>query len=724
MKIQQFILIGLLFFLIYIDPVQAQILQPVKWSSSSSKKEVKIGEELELIFTAQIQKEWYLYSSDFEEGGPMVSTFTFEKNKNYELIGGIIPIEPLKKYDDVFEMDVKFFKKKGEFRQKVKILKKDFKITVSFRGQTCSEIDGKCIPLSQNFTFDPSKITVTAAATEPIKPNEDQSVQKNDQTPQEEKNTKNEVDSSQKDQKTEENESSTEIKSPNSTENTTSSQKTDDQPLTDDEEPEEAGDQGLWLFAVEAMLWGFFALLTPCVFPMIPMTVTFFTKQSKTRAEGITKAVFYGISIIAIYTILGVVVSRIFGSGFNNWLSTHWIPNLFFFLLLVTFGLSFLGMFDIVLPSSWVNRADKQADKGGYYGIVFMAFTLALVSFSCTAPIVGTVLIKSAQGEIIRPIVGMVAFSSALALPFTLFAIFPSWMNSLPRSGGWLNAVKVVLGFLELALSLKFLSVADQVYHWGILDRDVFLAFWIVIFGMIGFYLLGKIRMPHDSSLDKVSVPRAVLAIFSLAFVVYMIPGMFGAPLKPLAGYLPPQTTLDFPTQGLYASQVNNQQDIGKIKYADFLKLPHNLTGFFDYKQALEYAKEVNKPIFIDFTGHGCVNCREMEARVWSDPEVLKRLREDYVVVALYVDDKKTLPKQEWYTSPYDQQTKKTIGDQNFDFQISKFNSNGQPFYCLIDTEGNLLVKPKEYDLKVKNFVAFLDRGLNRFKKKQILAKN
>jgi thiol:disulfide interchange protein DsbD len=346
-----------------------------------------------------------------------------------------------------------------------------------------------------------------------------------------------------------------------------------------------------------------------------------------------------------------------------------------------------------------------------------MAFTLVLVSFSCTGPIVGSLLVASAGGEVVKPIIGMTAFSSAFAIPFTLFAAFPQWLKSMPKSGGWLNSVKVVLGFLELALALKFLSIADQVYHWGLLDREVFLSFWIVIFALIGFYFLGKVRLPHDSEAKTVSVPRLLLAIVTFAFVVYMIPGLWGAPLKAMSGYLPPETSQDFNlVNGSSTNQRAQTNTLGEThKYSNLFKLPQGLQGFFEYKQALSYAKKVDKPIFIDFTGHGCVNCREMEARVWSDPSVLSRLQNDYVVVALYVDDKTELPESEWYTSTYDGKVKKTIGAQNADLQITRYNNNAQPHYCLVDSEGKLLVSPKNYDRSVDNFVAFLDSGKAKF---------
>ena len=461
------------------------------------------------------------------------------------------------------------------------------------------------------------------------------------------------------------------------------------------------------------------------------MTVSFFTHQK----GGWWKALIYGASIIAIYVLIGTLVSRINGPAFANFLSTHWVPNLLFFAVFFVFGLSFLGLFEITLPSSIVNKADAASERGGLAGIFFMAFTLVLVSFSCTGPIVGSLLVASAGGEVTKPIIGMAAFSSAFAIPFTLFALFPHWLQRLPKSGGWLNSVKVVLGFLELALALKFLSIADQVYHWHLLDREVYLSFWIVIFSLLGFYLLGKIRLAHDSpemmvvdnpatgtmrlpvGNSKVSIPRLLLAIITFTFVVYMIPGLWGAPLKALAGYLPPDTSQDF---NLKNGSTSEGAPLAKrtVRHGELFRMPHGIPGFFDYKEALAYSRTVNKPVFIDFTGHGCVNCREMEQRVWSDPKVLARLTSDYVVVALYVDDKTELPEGEWYTSGYDQKQKKTIGAQNGDLQITRYGNNAQPHYCLVDGTGKLLVTPINYDLDVERFGAFLDSGKAAFARK------
>ena len=443
------------------------------------------------------------------------------------------------------------------------------------------------------------------------------------------------------------------------------------------------------------------------------------------------QALLYGLSIIIIYTLIGSVLAVVAGPNFANWLSTYWLPNILFFLIFVIFAFSFFGLFEITLPHWMVNKTDQEADKGGFLGPVFMALTLVLVSFSCTGPIVGTILVESAGGAVIKPIVGMFGFSLAFALPFTLFAFFPSWLSNLPKSGGWLNSIKVVLGFLELALALKFLSIADQTYHWHILNREVYLALWIVIFILMGFYLLGKLKFAHDSDVPFVTVPRLVMAIITFSFVVYLIPGMFGAPLKALSGYLPPRTTMDFDLNAVVRQNIQEfssgpgtsapTEICATPKYHNFLELPLGLKGYFDYDQAVACSKEQNKPIFIDFTGHGCVNCREMEANVWSDPKVLKILRNDYVILALYVDDKYKLPKDEWIKSTYDGKWKKTLGQKDADFQITKFRVNAQPFYVLMDNDGNVLTQPTAYDLNPDHFVKFLKTGLKNFKEQKSL---
>jgi thiol:disulfide interchange protein len=665
------------------------------WIYTFSKSEVKKGETVDLVFTAVLDNDWYIYSSDFDPDlGPMLTTFTFEKNKSFEVVGKLKPQNPKQKFEEVWGGNVRYFDKKAVFKQTIKILEDNPVIKGSSEYQTCSHTSGLCIPGNQDFEFKGLKVTA-GATTNTVESTVPAS--STTETIATDSSTAS-VGTAENDSLAAKTDSSTAVSTIQSDTNTT----------------ETTGDGSLWSFALAAFLAGLVALLTPCVFPIIPMTVSYFTNQE----GGKVKALVYGISIILIYTLIGTVVSRINGPAFANFLSTHWAPNLLFFAIFFVFGLSFLGLFEIVLPSGFVNKMDARADKGGYAGVFFMAFTLVLVSFSCTGPIVGSLLVASAGGEVVKPIIGMAAFSAAFAIPFTLFALFPQWLKSLPKSGGWLNTVKVVLGFLELALALKFFSIADQVYHWRLLDREVYLAFWIAIFGLLGFYLLGKIRTPHDSVLEKVSVPRLLLSIVTFTFVIYMIPGMWGAPLKALAGYLPPQSTIDFDlSKRAAASAPGNASDVSK-KYGDLFHLPHDLDGFFDYKEALAYAKKVNKPVFIDFTGHGCVNCREMEARVWPDPEVLKRLQNDYVIVALYVDDKTKLPETDWYTSSYDNKVKKTIGAQNADLQIVKYNNNAQPHYCLVDHEGNLLVAPKNYDRSAASFAKFLDSGKAQFAKK------
>ncbi|OJV21423.1 MAG: disulfide bond formation protein DsbD [Dyadobacter sp. 50-39] len=687
--------------------VQAQVQKPkARWTYTFSKPEVKKGETVDLVFTATIDKDWYMYSSDFDPDlGPMLTTFTFEKNNTFETVGKLKPQNPKTKFEEVWQGNVRYFEGKGVFKQTVKILADNPVIKGTSEYQTCSHVSGLCIPGGEDFEFKGLKVAAAANASEHHTVGATTPADKPGTAP------------------------TTEPAAPATSNDTAIAVSAGDIPSATDTSAaaattieatqkatsESAGGGSLLGFALAAFLSGLVALLTPCVFPIIPMTVSFFTNQEK----GKFKAFVYGISIILIYTLIGTVVSRLNGPAFANFLSTHWLPNLLFFAIFITFGLSFLGLFEIVLPSGFVNKMDQKADQGGYAGVFFMAFTLVLVSFSCTGPIVGSLLVASAGGEVVKPIVGMAAFSAAFAIPFTSFALFPQWLKSLPKSGGWLNTVKVVLGFLELALALKFFSIADQVYHWHLLDREIYLAFWIVIFALLGFYLLGKIRTPHDSPIEKVSVPRLLLSIITFTFVVYMLPGMWGAPLKALAGYLPPQSTLDFDLNKRSAAAATPSALSGEArKYSELFHLPHELEGFFDYQEALAYAKKVNKPVFIDFTGHGCVNCREMEARVWVDPAVLQRLNNDYVIVALYVDDKTELPEAQWYTSKYDNKVKKTIGAQNADLQIVKYNNNAQPHYCLVDHEGNLLVQPKNYDLDPAKFASFLDSGKAAFLKK------
>ena len=480
------------------------------------------------------------------------------------------------------------------------------------------------------------------------------------------------------------------------------------------------GAKGLWGLILEAILWGFLMLLTPCVFPMVPMTVSFFLKQSDSPAAGRFKALMYGLFIVLLYTVpICVIIGltwAVGGAGVTadifNWLATHWLPNILFFVIFMVFAASFFGAFEIVLPEKWTTGADAKSSKKGLLGVFFLALTLVLVSFSCTGPIVGTVLIKSTQGEFWTPMVTMLAFSIAFALPFALLAFFPSILQKLPKSGGWLNSVKVVLGFIEIALGLKFLSVADQTYHWHLLDREVYLAIWIVCFALLGFYLLGKIRFKHDSPLEYVSVGRLVLVIIDFAFVVYMIPGMWGAPLKALSGYLPPLETQDFVMGSPVRPGATDEYVIaGPDRQAltgSEVSLPHGLTGYSKLEDGIAAAKEQGKKVFVDITGHGCVNCREMEARVWSHPEVLKRLANDFIIVSLYVDDKTKLPEDKWVTTP-EGKVLKDVGRINSRLVLERFGVNSQPNYFILDGEGNTLAGPRGYNLDTEAFINFLD---------------
>ena len=470
---------------------------------------------------------------------------------------------------------------------------------------------------------------------------------------------------------------------------------------------------GLWSLILEAILWGFLMLLTPCVFPMVPMTVSFFIKQSGSAARGRFNAFMYGLFIVLLYTLpICLIIGLTWAAGGStvtadifNWLSTHWLPNILFFVIFMAFAASFFGAFEITLPSSWTTKADAGSNKGGLAGVFFLALTLVLVSFSCTGPIVGTVLIKSTQGEFWTPMVTMLAFSVAFALPFALLAFFPSILKKLPKSGGWLNSVKVVLGFVEIALGLKFLSTADQTYHWHLLDREVYLAIWIVVFSLLGLYLLGKIRFKHDTPLEHLSVGRLALVIADFAFVVYMIPGMWGAPLKALSGYLPPLQTQDFVLSAGAAQPAVVLEDVPSAP--SLVSLPHGLTGYSDLQDGLAVAAATGKKVFIDITGHGCVNCREMEARVWSAPSVLKQLSEDYVIVSLYVDDKTRLPEDKWVTTETGK-VLKDVGRVNSKLVLDRFGVNSQPNYFILDASGNTLRGPRGYNLDADAFAAFL----------------
>lgn len=694
-----------------------QVEKTVDWTFETqmiSKNEVM------LIFKAKIEEGWHLYSPYNPPGGSLPLVFSYNDTSKFQLEGKIIEQpKPTIVYDDIFGKDEYFFEHQATFKQKIKVLStEDFTLTGQLDGQTCLP-DGKCINFTEDFSFPIKGVKTVTKKTTPVKntdtlknnnPFKKDSV-KND-TVKKETIVPINIDTNRQIS------SDTALKvslvptgkTPilvNSSQITTTGKK-----------------KSLFGFFILAFILGLAALLTPCVFPMIPMTISFFIKDQNTK-KGKINASLYGLNIVLIYTLpiaILILIAQLFGAGqsvsgdFANFLSTHWLPNILFFIIFMIFAISFFGAFEITLPHQWVNKTSQKSSKTGFWGIFFMAFTLVLVSFSCTGPIVGAVLIESTQGNLIlKPIVGILGFSLGVAAPFTLFAFFPSWLQNLPKSGGWLNSVKVVLGFIELAFGMKFLSVADQTYHWHLLNRDIYLALWIVIFTMMGFYLLGKLKFAHDSDVKHISITRLILAILTFSFVVYMIPGMWGAPLKILSGYLPPKSTQEFDiermTTGVYSVNITE-----KPMYADKLELPHGLQAYFDVYQALNAAKELNKPIFVDFTGHGCVNCRKMEEFVWSDPAVLKRLKEDFVILSLYVDDKviKT-PKDRWFVSLADGKEKKMLGKQNADIEIVNFHSNAQPLYALIDWQGNLLTQPTEFNSNVDDFIKFLDEGKKKF---------
>jgi thiol:disulfide interchange protein DsbD len=723
---------GLLFILLWLSRLAgAQVLTPTHLSTALSQPKAAVGTELELIINAKIDSKWHLYATDFsDEVGPTVFTLKFQPSPAYELVDKPVSVKSHHAEDPVFKGEVAYWENTGQIRQRIKVLQPGaLTIKAEADYQSCTDVDGKCIPGNETVSFGPIAVAGGAkTAVAPVAP-----AGKLTATAQVAPATTPPATVATTATATPPPTVDTAATAPAAVEAAPGAPEvavvSPAAPATT-VAPPTADAGGLWSFGLLAFLSGLAALLTPCVFPMVPMTVSYFTGGQDSRSRGILKALVYGMSIILIYTFIGVVVARLLGEEGPNFMATHWVPNLLFFVVFVVFGLSFLGLFEINLPNSLVNKADTQADKGGWLGVFFMAFTLVLVSFSCTGPIVATVLGLAARGQTLAPVVGMVGFSLAFALPFTLFAIFPSMLKSLPRSGGWLNTVKVVLGFVELMLALKFLSMVDLAYHWGILTRDVYLVLWIVLSALLGLYLLGKFRLSHDSELSHLSVGRLLMAVLAFSFMTYLIPGLFGAPLPLLAGYLPPQSNHDFSIASggseVSVAKASRPAQCETPRYAEFLELPHSLDGYFDLEQAKRCAKAQNKPIFIDFTGHACVNCRKMEASVWSDPQVLKRLREDYVVVALYVDDKAALPAAEQYVSPRDKQLKTTLGKRNADLQITRYGFNAQPYYVVLDPNDPTekpLVAPVAYEPSVAKFGEFLDRGKAQYQQRQAVAR-
>ena len=666
-------LLSIIVFIFSVTYSIGQILEPVKWNFN--KKELT-DKQVELQFIADIDPGWHVYAFDIPEDGPIPTSIRFEESEKFELAG--------EKYDQAFEMDLRYFGDQAMFRQVVRLnTDEPFLIRGELEFMACD--DTRCLPPDYvEFSF-----PVNGAAA--------------DREAGETEGGASQV--------------ATDLSSVGSEETVKQEEIAEKLPFEEDSD-------SLLAFFLIALGVGFIGLLTPCVYPMIPMTVSFFMNASQSKLKAKSQAIFFGFSIIFIYTVIGVLVSLIFGAEAIKSVSDHWLTNLIFFLLFATFAASFFGLFEIVLPSSLTNRSDKQVDRGGYVGSFFMALTLVLVSFSCTAPFVGGILVEAATGEFLKPTVGMFGFSLAFALVFTLLALFPSWLAKMPKSGGWLNSVKVVLAFLILAIGLKYLLVPNMVLGWDI-PREAFVAVWIVLFTLLGFYLLGKIRLPHDSPMDHVKVPRFFLVIFAFTFALYLVPGLFGAPLKVISGYLPTESAWDLDEiirESTRNISVAPSEEGGasatlceEPEYDELFSLPHGLQGYFNLEQGLECARKLGKPVFLDIKGHACTNCKVMEKNVWSEPEVLKRLRNDFVIIALYVDEKHELPESEWIVSEFDGKVKKTIGRIKTDYQITKFGMNAQPFYAIMDADQNVLTQPVGFEPNTGKYVDFLEKGKTAF---------
>ncbi len=653
----------LISFVLFASYASGQIFDPATWDFTF----VKTGEkQYELIFSATIEEHSHIYSMDIPDGGPIPTSFRFDSISGYKLEGKTYEVtEPVEMFDEAFGLKIKTFSDKAEFRQKITAVDASFRVRGAVNYMACN--NATCSPPKD---VDFELVIADKGA------------------------------------------SSTVSKAGNGVE----------------PKPAASG-SGLLKFFLISLLAGFAGVLTPCVFPMIPMTVAFFSQGSEDRGKSVFKALIFGISIVLIYSSLGIIVSLTSaGAGFANALSTHWIPNTLFFALFIIFATSFFGAFEIILPNKWVAGADSRVDKGGMLAAFFMGLTTVIVSFSCTGPIVGALLVEAASGDVLRPTIGMIGFGVAFALPFTIFALFPSVMSKMPKSGGWLNSIKVVLGFIMLAFSMKFLMTVDSVYSLGLLSRDLFLAIWIVLFSLLGFYLMGKIKFSHDSDLPYIGTFRLFLIIIVFSFVVYLIPGLFGSPLKALSSFLPSASTTELNIPKIVAENRSNSgpaaiqmvsasELCSEPKHGELFELPYGLKGYFDYRQGLACAKEQGKPVLIDFKGHACANCKLMEAKVWSDPEVLRRLRDNFVIIALYVDDRTQLPENEWITSSLDGKQKKTIGKVNEDLEISLFKTNALPLYVIADHDGNPLNTPSPTNLNVEEYKKWLDEGLAAFKK-------
>jgi len=682
-KIISFLLLS---FVVY--AVQAQIKEPVKFKTELTPLS---DTEAEVVFTASIDKGWHVYSTDLGDGGPISATFNVDNKSGIELVGKLKPVgKEVSTFDKLFEMKVRYFENTAKFVQKVKFTGGAYAIEGYLEYGACD--DESCLPPTQvPFKYSGVAKAGNAAAAKAEQPEQKVTDKKEEATPVAPKDSSAMM---------------------GLVPATTAEASTDIQPAVASGElwkpvisdlqalGEEHGQEDMsWIYIfITGFLGGLLALFTPCVWPIIPMTVSFFLKRSKDKKKGIRDAWTYGASIVVIYVALGLAITLIFGASALNALSTNAIFNILFFLMLVIFAASFFGAFEIRLPSKWGNAVDSKAESTtGLLSIFLMAFTLSLVSFSCTGPIIGFLLVQvSTTGSVVAPAIGMLGFAIALALPFTLFALFPSWLKSMPKSGGWMNVIKVTLGFLELAFALKFLSVADLAYGWRLLDRETFLALWIVIFALLGFYLLGKIKFPHDDDDNKVGVSRFFMALISLAFAVYMVPGLWGAPLKAVSAFAPPMQTQDF---NLYKNEVHAKFD--------------------DYDLGMEYARLNGKPVMLDFTGYGCVNCRKMEVAVWTDPKVSDLINNDYVLITLYVDNKTPLTEPVKIIENGTERTLRTVGDKWSYLQRVKFGANAQPFYVLLDNQGKPLNKSYAYNEDIPKYIEFLQTGLENYKKEK-----
>ena len=648
MKNKLFSLI-IFFSLFFVFISHSQILEPIEWDINIDSSNYESNRTLKLIFKPTTEIGWYIYSSDNDPNSGPRTEFEFNSNKTYSLNGNVVPVNVKKKFDEVWDAEVRYLDNTGYFSQEVKSEGDNVSISGYISYQVCSEIEKMCIPLEKDFVFfnDPPKDTIVYK----------------------------------------------------------------ENVLGFEEE------KSLLSFILFSFFAGFLAILTPCVFPMIPLTVSYFTNK-KSDKKSYFDAVFFGVSIVFIFTFLGVFLSVLIGPQSANEIATSWLPNIIFFILFIAFGLSLIGFYELTIPSSFITSVDKKSQEGGLLGIFFMAFTLVLVSFSCTGPLVGSILVQSASGLQIKPVLGMLSFSLAFSLPFTLLAIFPQKLQSLPKSGSWMVNLRIILGFFAIAFSLKFLSVVDKAYHFNLLNRDVFLIIWSSLFMILSLYLLGFVKLPDGFIKVKNSRVRFI-GMFCLSLSLYFATGLFGNRLSYFAAYLPPteSTYIDISTfsrKPFFDDE--SSSSLSNVKYSDILKLPHNLQGFFDYNQALDFAKKSNKPVLLDFTGHGCVNCRDIESRVWPDARVRDYLNNKYVLLSLYVDDKTELTASGWYTSKYDSKVKKTIGKQNADFQITRFNNNAQPFYVILDPfSEKIIYKPWGYELDVENYLSHLENGIKIF---------